>query len=47
VKGVVDGDLCETFHQHNLTNQKAVASILSRTSVEILKKIEDTRNKVI
>ena len=43
VKGVVDGDLCETFARLPGTKQSAIAGELDRTVGEVLKKLEQLR----
>ncbi|OBZ70629.1 Pre-mRNA-splicing factor RSE1 [Grifola frondosa] len=43
VKGVVDGDLCETFAQLPANKQSAIAGELDRTVGELLKKLEQLR----
>ncbi|EPT04569.1 hypothetical protein FOMPIDRAFT_95487 [Fomitopsis schrenkii] len=43
VKGVVDGDLCETFARLPASKQSAIAGELDRTVGEVLKKLEQLR----
>lgn len=43
VKGVVDGDLCETFARLPAGKQSAIAGELDRTVGEVLKKLEQLR----
>ncbi|KAF3322313.1 splicing factor 3B subunit 3-like protein [Carex littledalei] len=47
VKDVIDGDLCEQFPTLPLDMQRKIADELDRTPGEILKKLEDIRNKII
>lgn len=47
VKDVIDGDLCEQFPTLPPELQKKIAEELDRTPGEILKKLEDIRNKII
>ncbi|KAJ3708266.1 hypothetical protein LUZ61_011971 [Rhynchospora tenuis] len=47
VKDVIDGDLCEQFPTLPLDMQRKIADELDRTPSEILKKLEDIRNKII
>lgn len=47
LQNVVDGDLCETFASLSAARQKAVAGDLDRTPQDVLKKLEDVRNKVL
>lgn len=47
VKDVIDGDLCEQFPTLPPDLQKKIADELDRTPGEILKKLEDIRNKII
>jgi splicing factor 3B subunit 3 len=44
---VVDGDLCEQYPQLSADKQRAVAEELDRTPGEVLKKLEDIRNKLV
>ncbi|KAJ6569520.1 CPSF A subunit region-domain-containing protein [Mycena capillaripes] len=43
VKGVVDGDLCETFHRLSGERQRIVSGELDRTVGDVLKKLEQIR----
>ncbi|KAI3937987.1 hypothetical protein MKX01_027914 [Papaver californicum] len=47
VKDVIDGDICEQFPNLPLDLQRKIADELDRTPGEILKKLEDVRNKII
>jgi len=47
VKQVIDGDLCEQFANLDLDKQKSIAEELDRTPSEVLKKLEDIRNKLL
>eukprot|EP00948_MAST-09A_sp_MAST-9A-sp1_P002971 g2971.t1 len=47
VKNVVDGDLCEQFSGLPLLTQMKVAEQLNRTPAEIVKKLDDLRNRVM
>ncbi|KAF5187930.1 Splicing factor 3b subunit [Thalictrum thalictroides] len=47
VKDVIDGDLCEQFPTLPADLQKKIADELDRTPGEILKKLEDVRNRII
>uniref|UniRef100_A0A0E0JVA8 DNA damage-binding protein 1 n=1 Tax=Oryza punctata TaxID=4537 RepID=A0A0E0JVA8_ORYPU len=47
VKDVIDGDLCEQFPSLPADMQRKIADELDRTPGEILKKLEDIRNKII
>ncbi|KAG5239786.1 splicing factor [Salix suchowensis] len=47
VKDVIDGDLCEQFPTLPLDAQRKIADELDRTPGEILKKLEEVRNKII
>ncbi|SBS91132.1 splicing factor 3B subunit 3, putative [Plasmodium malariae] len=44
---VVDGDLCEQFSSLSYDVQKKVAADLERTPDDILRKLEDIRNKIL
>ena len=44
---VIDGDLCEQFSSLPYEKQKLVASGLDRTVGEVVKKLEDTRNRLL
>ncbi|KAJ7975878.1 splicing factor 3B subunit 3-like [Quillaja saponaria] len=47
VKDVIDGDLCEQFPTLPMDLQRKIADELDRTPGEILKKLEEARNKII
>lgn len=47
VKDVIDGDLCEQYPTLPPDLQRKIADELDRTPGEILKKLEDVRNKII
>ncbi|PIA41588.1 hypothetical protein AQUCO_02200198v1 [Aquilegia coerulea] len=47
VKDVIDGDLCEQFPTLPADLQKKIADELDRTPGEIMKKLEDVRNRII
>lgn len=47
VKNVTDGDLCEQFSSLGAEKQKSIAQDLDRTPTEIVKKLQDTRNRVL
>ncbi|MQL70779.1 hypothetical protein Taro_003148 [Colocasia esculenta] len=47
VKDVIDGDLCEQFPSLSPDLQRKISDELDRTPGEILKKLEDIRNKII
>mmetsp|Transcript_4234 Transcript_4234/g.6990 ORF Transcript_4234/g.6990 Transcript_4234/m.6990 type:complete len:1205 (-) Transcript_4234:464-4078(-) len=47
VKDCVDGDLCAQFPSMPAAKQRAVAEELERPPGEVLKKLEDVRNKVM
>ncbi len=47
VKCVIDGDLCEEFSAMEFAKQKVMAGELDKTPVEICKKLEETRNKIL
>ncbi|KFM25355.1 Splicing factor 3B subunit 3 [Auxenochlorella protothecoides] len=47
VKSVVDGDICEQFAQLPIDKQRQIASELDRSPGEVLKKLEDVRNRII
>jgi splicing factor 3B subunit 3 len=46
-RAVVDGDLCEQFTQLPYSKQKILAAELEYSPDEVLKKLEDLRNKII
>ncbi|KAM7270665.1 hypothetical protein ACFE04_029879 [Oxalis oulophora] len=47
VKDVIDGDLCEQYPSLPLDLQRKIADELDRTPAEIMKKLEEVRNKII
>ncbi|VTZ71192.1 splicing factor 3B subunit 3, putative [Plasmodium chabaudi chabaudi] len=47
VQHVIDGDLCEQFSSLPFDVQRKVASDLEKTPDEILRKLEDIRNKIL
>ena len=47
MQDVIDGDLCEQFPTLAPDLQRKIADELDRTPGEILKKLEDIRNKII
>jgi splicing factor 3B subunit 3 len=47
VKDVIDGDLCEQYSQLPADKQRSIAEELDRTPGEVLKKLEDIRNKIL
>ncbi|KAI9916391.1 hypothetical protein PsorP6_018104 [Peronosclerospora sorghi] len=47
VKNVTDGDLCEQFSTLSVEKQTSVAEDLDRTPAEVLKKLEDIRNRLL
>jgi splicing factor 3B subunit 3 len=44
---VIDGDLCEQYPSLPADMQRKIADELDRTPGEIMKKLEDIRNKII
>lgn len=46
VKNVIDGDLCEQFASLDFNKQKVLADELDRHPMEVLKKLEEIRNKI-
>lgn len=44
---VIDGDLCEQYPTLTTELQRKIADELDRTPGEILKKLEDIRNRII
>lgn len=46
VKDVIDGDLCEQYASLSAELQRKIADELDRTPSEILKKLEDIRQKI-
>eukprot|EP01119_Soliformovum_irregulare_P015210 TRINITY_DN424_c0_g1_i1.p1 TRINITY_DN424_c0_g1~~TRINITY_DN424_c0_g1_i1.p1 ORF type:complete len:1199 (+),score=332.07 TRINITY_DN424_c0_g1_i1:182-3778(+) len=47
VRAVIDGDMCEQFGGLDPAKQKSIADELLRTPMEVLKKLEDTRNRLL
>lgn len=47
IKHIIDGDLCEMFGKLSFEEQRKVAEKLDRTVVEVMKKLEDTRNSLL
>jgi splicing factor 3B subunit 3 len=47
VKNVVDGDLCEQFMKMDKNKQVVMAEEVERRPVEVLKKLEDIRNRIL
>lgn len=47
VKEVLDGDLCEQYAGLSAEKRAAIAGEMDRTSGEVLKKLEDVRNRII
>jgi splicing factor 3B subunit 3 len=47
VKDVIDGDLCEQYTSLEPSKQRRIAEELDRSSSEVLKKLEDMRNRLI
>jgi len=47
VKDVIDGDLCEQFSMLDAEKQKQIAEELDRTPMEVMKKLEDMRNRLL
>jgi splicing factor 3B subunit 3 len=47
VKEVADGELCELFAALPLGSQRTIAADLDRSPGEVLKKLEDTRNRLL
>lgn len=43
----MDGDLCEAYAALPLARQKAIAGDLERTPADVLRKLEETRNKLM
>ena len=46
VKNVVDGDLCEQFSQLDYATQRTLAEQLGHSPNEILKRLEEIKNKI-
>lgn len=47
VKSVIDGDLCEMFSQLSLDARESIAAELDRSPYEVMKKLEDLRNRCL
>lgn len=47
VQDVIDGDLCEQFPSLPYDKQKLVSAGLDRSVGEVVKKLEDTRNRLL
>merc|ERR1712110_978586 len=47
LRAVVDGDLCKQFTKLPYSQQKLLAQELEYSPAEVLKKLEDLRNKII
>jgi len=47
VKDIIDGDLCEQFAMLDPEKQGSIAEELDRTPMEVLKKLEDIRNRLL
>jgi len=47
VKDVIDGDMCEQFALLDPEKQRSIASELDRSVPEVLKKLEDIRNRLL
>jgi splicing factor 3B subunit 3 len=47
VKNVIDGDLCEQFSSLDPAKQKLIAEELDRSPMEVMKKLEDIRNRLL
>ena len=45
-KGVIDGDFCEEFGKLSFGTQRSLAEDLDRTPSEVLKKLEEVKNKI-
>ena len=46
MKDTIDGDLCEKFVHLSLEKQTEFANNVDRSIMEVLKKLEDTRNLI-
>ena len=46
-KDVIDGDLCEMYSALEFTKQRVLADELDRTPPEVMKKLENIRNKIL
>ena len=47
VRDVVDGDLCEQYPSLTAEKQQQISQETDRSPGELLKKLEDMRNKVL
>mmetsp|Transcript_7770 Transcript_7770/g.32717 ORF Transcript_7770/g.32717 Transcript_7770/m.32717 type:complete len:1204 (-) Transcript_7770:61-3672(-) len=47
VKSVIDGDLCEMFARLPLDTRESIAAELDRSPYEVMKKLEDLRNRCL
>jgi len=47
VRNVIDGDLCEQFTSLDPEKQKQIAEELDRSPLEVMKKLEDIRNRML
>lgn len=47
VKNVIDGDHCEQFVSLGKEKQEMLALELDRTPVEVIKKLEDLKNRIL
>lgn len=47
VKCVVDGDLCEEFASLEYSKQKVLGNELDKSPNEVMKKLEEIRNKIL
>jgi len=47
VKDVIDGDLCEQYSMLDYEKQKQIADELDRSPMEVMKKLEDMRNRLL
>lgn len=46
-KDVVDGDLCEQYSGLEFNKQRVLGDELDRTPPEVMKKLENLRNKIL
>ena len=47
IQNIIDGDLCEEFAKLGAQKQKVLSDELDRTPAEVLKKLEDIKNRII
>ena len=47
MKDVIDGDLCQMFGHLEFNKQRVLSDELDRTPPEVLKKLEQFRNKLL